>query len=129
MKALMALATSILLAVACGREGADVPAQPEPQEATCRFSLSRCEAEANEECQYAGFTVLGSYRTNSMAVVPYYHMKYVCGRHPANATASAAPPASPPVASVEAAWVAPVAPSEPAARPADSGTHLDPSWQ
>jgi len=69
----------VLFTFGCRHNGAN-DVRPKPIEITCNWSLSRCEAAANEECKYDGFVILGSYRTNTLQVVPKYHMKVLCGK-------------------------------------------------
>ncbi len=123
LKALMPFGAVALVAVACHRGECSEPGQPEPQEATCKSSMTLCEREAAGECEYQGYTVLGSYVESSTFHVPEYHLKYVCGRQPGspNASAMAAKaPAAPPTAS--AAGTAESAPDS------ASDDQIDPSW-
>ena len=68
----------------------------------CSFGISGCESQASEACGYAGFHVIGSYRTQGAFGTPYFYMKAACG--PAQAVAG------PPVAA-NAAHVPSPAPS------------------
>ena len=56
----------------------------------CRFGISGCESQASEQCGYAGYHVLGSYRTQGAFGTPYFYMKAACGLAPN------APPPNPP---------------------------------
>jgi hypothetical protein len=58
----------------------------------CRFGISGCEAQASERCGYAGFHVLGSYRTQSALGWPYYYMRAACGPAQAGARVSQGAP-------------------------------------
>ena len=74
-------------------------------EVECEFGITGCESQASERCGYAGYHVLGSYRTQEGAFgSPYYYMKAACGPAPAQAVA----PAAAPVAPVLSAGPAPV---------------------
>jgi hypothetical protein len=59
-------------------------------EVECRFGISGCESQASKQCGYAGYHVLGSYRTQGAFGTPYFYMRAACGPAPN------APPPSPP---------------------------------
>lgn len=67
-------------------------APPGEFEVGCRFGISGCEAEAAARCGYAGFHVLGTYRTRSARGWPYFYMRAACGPVPWGITASQAAP-------------------------------------
>ncbi len=126
-KALMLLGAVALVAIACHRGEAAEPDQPEPQEASCRRSMTLCEREAAGECEYQGYTVLGSYVEGSALHVPEYHLKYVCGRQPGSPSASAMAgnATAPPTAS---ATGTPESAPDSAAPSPSSDDRIDPSW-
>lgn len=70
------------------------PPVPPPGEfeVGCHFGISGCEAEASARCGYAGFHVLGTYRTRTALGWPYFYMRAACGPAPLAPTVSQAAP-------------------------------------
>ena len=55
---------------------------PRPFEVECDFGITGCESQASESCGYAGFHVLGSYKTQAALGWPRYRMLAACGPPP-----------------------------------------------
>jgi hypothetical protein len=45
----------------------------------CRFGISGCENKASEQCGYAGYHVISSYKVSGAFGTPYWYMKAACG--------------------------------------------------
>jgi TPR repeat protein len=64
-------------------------------EVECRSGISGCKAQASELCGYAGFRVLGSYKTKAARGKPQYHLRAACERVPSGVSAYPEVPRSP----------------------------------
>ena len=71
------------------------PSPPDAFDVECGFGITGCESEASERCGYAGFHVLGSYRTQGAFGIPYYYVKAACGQLPGLHAAPAEQPSPP----------------------------------
>jgi hypothetical protein len=74
------LMAGALGATACRRAPANEPPKSGTFDLECRYDLSSCRSQAEEQCGSGGYHFVSQRKTVSFADIAYWYVKAVCGR-------------------------------------------------